>query len=251
MKKLLIVFLLLLCAGCSGKENDKYYAIDHFYCPEEGEAFKNAFAEMTVDVYNWYKSIEGADGVYILHSDHYTEDLLDSWRENRIYENVPEKGFWYFCVSENYLRERGYELSGEDSEWIRAGGRLYLIPGTMPSDEQDVMEKFLREDAFYGINGVSLIKTIFETDRKISFKMYEFDGTLETGEDGEIKDPVIYVCSSENMKYYESESLIATGKRDSYIKLTKEAFQEYVENGLPEELKEREITFLPLSKIKN
>ena len=250
-KKLLVIIVLILCAGCSSPSGDEYYAIDHFCFKEEGKEFEEAFAKTTVDVYNWYKSIEGEDGVYILHSDHYTEDLLDSWRAHKIYDNVPEKGFWYFAVSENYLRDRGYALSEEDSEWIHSGGRLYLLPGSMPEEELEVMKEYLKEEALYGLTGDPMIRTVFELDPKIEYRIYSFDGTLETEEDGEINDPVIFVCSSENMKFFESESLIATGKRDSYIKLTKDAYERFIKNGFPEEFKERKITFLPLSKIKN
>ena len=53
------------------------------------------------------------------------------------------------------------------------------------------------------------------------------------------------------MRYFESESLIATGKADSYIKLTEEAYRKHVKDHLPEELKNRNVTFLPISKINN
>ena len=250
MKKILTAVLLAMCTGCT-RADSRYYAIDHFYFQEEGDAFREAFAEASIQLYDWYRSIEGNDGVYILHSEHYTDDLLDLWRDNQIYAPVPEKGYWYFAVSEHYLRERGFALSPQESEAIRSGVRLYLLPDTLSQDEQNTMEAHLRTVAVYGLNGSPMIETSFESDPKVSCRTYHFEGTFETEEDGEITNPVVYVCSSENMKYFESESLIATGKKDSYIKLTKEAYEKYVQNGFPEELKDRQITFLPLSQIRN
>ena len=243
--------VLLLGAGCSSKAVPPYYAVDHFYFEEEGEAFKEAFEKTTVDMYRWYQSIEGEDGVYLLNSSYYDDELLHQWKSSQIYDSVPEKGFWYFAVSENYLRDRGFELSSEDIEYIRSGRRLYLLPASMPEEERSVMEKYLEEQSLYGLNGHPLIPTAFESAPAFTFMTYHSDVTLETENDGEIQDPVIFVCSCENMKYFESESLIATGRTDSYIKLTEEAYQKYVKNGYPEELKERKITFLPLHRISN
>ena len=251
MKKLIMILAVLLCAGCAAQAKDEYYAIDHFYFKEEGDAFVAAFNKTTVDMYNWYKSIEGEDGVYILHSDHYDDALLEEWRSYHVFDNIPEKGFRYFAVSENYLRDRGYELTKADSEKVRSGVRLYLLPDSMPEEERTLMEAFLKEDALHGLNGDPMIPTVFEAEHAIEFRTYHFEGTLETENEGGIKDPVIYVCSSANMRYFESESLIATGKTDSYIKLTKEAYERFVKNSLPEELKERQITFLPLDRIRN
>ena len=251
MKKLLILLLLMMCTGCASKADSQYYAIDHFYFREEGDAFVTAFNKTTVDMYNWYKSIEGEDGVYILHSDHYDDALLEEWRSYHVFDNIPEKGFRYFAVSENYLRDRGYVLTEADSEKVRSGVRLYLLPDSMPEEERTIMEAFLREDALHGLSGDPMIPTVFEAEHAIEFRTYHFEGTLETENEGGIKDPVIYVCSSANMRYFESESLTATGKTDSYIKLTKEAYERFVKNSLPEELKERQITFLPLGRIRN
>nr|MCR4949954.1 hypothetical protein [Solobacterium sp.] len=83
MKKILTAVLLAMCTGCT-RADSQYYAIDHFYFQEEGDAFREAFAEASIQLYDWYRSIEGNDGVYILHSEHYTDDLLDLWRDSQI-----------------------------------------------------------------------------------------------------------------------------------------------------------------------
>ena len=47
----------------------KIWVKTHFYIGEEGEAFQAAVRQLTVDVFDWYRSIEGEEGVYVLHSD--------------------------------------------------------------------------------------------------------------------------------------------------------------------------------------
>lgn len=250
MKKTMTALLVLMMAGCSAS-NDRYYAIDHFYISEEGEAFKEIFNKLTVDTYNWYRSIEGEDGVYILHSDHFTQDILEEWRTYQAYETIPEEEFWYFAVSENYLEDIGFEVTEEQKKMIHDGIRLYLLPDAMTDEQEETMRKFLQEEAEYGMDIPPMIPTVFHENRETAFMTYSFDGGLDSVTEGEISSPVIFLASCENMKYFESESLIATGKTDSYIKLTKEAYDKYVKASFPEELKNRNVTFLPISKINN
>ena len=59
-------------AGCAaGAPESGYYAIDHFEIRGEGEVFREAMDSLTVSTYEWYKLIEGEDGVYIMHYDLY------------------------------------------------------------------------------------------------------------------------------------------------------------------------------------
>ena len=241
---------MLLAAGCSSA-NDKYYAIDHFYIAEEGDAMREIFNQLTVDTYNWYRSVEGEDGVYILHSDHFTQDILEDWRTYHVYENIPEEDFWYFVVSENYLEDIGFELTEEQKDMINKGIRLYLLPDTLDDAQKETMRKYLEEEAVYGLEIPPMIPTVFQENPETAFMTYHFEKGLDSVTEGEIQNPVIYVASCGNMKYFESESLIATGKADSYIKLTKEAYEKHVRDSFPEELKNRNVTFLPVSKINN
>ncbi len=250
MKKTAVLFWVLSVTGCSAAA-DEYYVIDHFYIGEDGDAFRTAFEQLTVDTYHWYCTVEGEDGVYLLHTDDYSGELLDQWRTYEVYAHVPENGFWYVTASVNYLTDRGLELSDEEKQMVQDGVRLYLLPDSLSETEAETMRLFLQEDALYGLDGGSLIDTVFSRERQTAFRTYRFDGTIESMSEGEIRDPVIYVCTGANMKYFESESLIATGRNDSYIKLTAEAYERFAKDGLPEELKEREVTFLPLHKVRN
>ena len=244
MRKLaaLIVSALLL-AGCGGAAGDAdCYAIDHFYIAEEGDAFREAFDSLTVATYEWYRSVEGEEGVYILHYDHYSAELMHSWQEDGIYGTVPENGLSYLVVSPNYLDDNCFELSAEDRELAEAGVRLYLLPDSLDEDEAARTEAFLTDDALYGLDGGSLIDTEFTHDQRIEFRRYSFDGEFETFSAGTVADPVILVATCANMKFFESESLIATGVADGYIKLAREAYERYA-HDLPPEMAERRVTF--------
>ena len=253
MKKIICVLLILFTlTGCAGSgPESKYYAIDHFNIKEDGEAFKEAFTDLTIATYSWYKNIEGSDGVYIMHYDYFPSDMMQEWKENGIYETVPEEDLHYYVASENYLADRGLAMSEEEKGKINSGVRLYLLPDTLSDEEAERVKAFLTEDALFGLEGEPLIATSFMADPRIEFRTYTFNGTLEIPGGGEIKDPVILAANTENMIFLESESLIATGVKDGYIRLTKDAFDKYAGKNLPDKLKSRKVTFKNEGQISN
>ena len=248
-KTVLMIACAAMLSGCTGK--DSYYAIDHFYIPEEGNAFREAFNELTVDTYHWYSSIEGEEGVYIVHYDLYPKELMQEWKEYGIYQAVPSEDLKYLTVSENYLEDIGLKLTEEERSLIRSGVRLYLLPESLSADEAELVKAYLSEDALYGLDGPVLIDTAFQKDPRIEFRTYTYSGEIDTLSDGTVTDPVIFAACCANMKYFESESLIATGVKDGYIKLTEEAYRQYAGNHLPQNLKDRKVTFKGLSRIRN
>ena len=241
MKRLLLLLLSLTLLACSAA-SDAYYAIDHFWISEEGDAFRESFETLTVATFEWYQGIEGEEGVYVVHYDHYSEELLREWQDIGYFETVPDSAVSYLVASPNYLADSGLALSSEDLELAASGVRLYLLPESLSDGEAAVMEAFLTEDALRGLDGGSLIDTTFARDRRIEFRRYSFDGTFKTFSEGEVADPVIYVATCANMRYFESESLIATGLADGYIKLTADAYERYA-HDLPDEMEERQVTF--------
>lgn len=253
MKKLtaLICSLILLIAlSACGSGHDKYYSIDHFYIKQEGDAFREEYNELVQDTYNWYKTIEGKDGVYIIHFEQYSKELLNEWKDSGYMENVPENDLDYYVASVNYLEDRGLPFSDEEKQMIAEGVRYYLLPDTLSDSELQAMKLYLTEDALQGLDEETLTDTVFRHDREIEFRTYHFDGTLEVPGGNEIKHPVIFAASTANMKYFEAESLIATGISDAYIRLTEEACNKYAKD-LPKELKDKKVTFLGLSSMTN
>lgn len=251
MKKVILLVLTMVCtvlvSGC-GSAHSEYYTIDHFYIKEEGDQFREAYDQMVVDTYRWYQSIEGSDGVYIIHYDHYDKELMEEWQRSGYMENIPEGDLDYFVLSVNYLEEKGFTFSEDDKEQIMAGVRCYLLPDTFTDEETEAMKRYLTEDALMGLDGDTLIDTPFRQDREIRFQSYHVDESFWTPDGKEVVSPVIYVASSNNMSYFEAESLVATGIPDSYLVLTESAYQKYVKEGLPQSLRDRKLTF---SGIKN
>ena len=171
MKRCLAIVLpVLLCllSGCGNRtvEEGSYYAIDHFFIEEEGDALRDSMAALTVDTFRWYQSMEGEDGVYLIHAEHYPKELLQEWADYGVYQTVPQQDIWYFTVSENYLRDRGLSLSDSQREAIGEGVRLYLLPDSLPEEEAACIRAFLTEDALNNIaeTTVNNILSYFEND---------------------------------------------------------------------------------------
>lgn len=247
---LICLMILIVSLSACGSGNDKYYSIDHFYIKEEGDAFRKAYNELVQDTFNWYRSIEGEEGVYIVHYEQFSKELLKEWKDSGYMENVPENDLDYYVASVNYLEDRGLELSADEKQMIEEGVRFYLLPDTLSDSELQAMKLYLTEDALQGLDEETLTDTAFRHDRKIEFRTYHFDGTFEVPGGDEIKNPVIFAASTSNMKYFEAESLIATGVSDAYIRLTEEACNKYAKD-LPKELKDKKVTFLGLSSMSN
>lgn len=198
--------------------------------------FDGDFGEFRRDTYNWYKSIENNDDVYIINTAFYDDEILESWKENKIYNFVPDKEFWYFTASPSYLKQMGINVEVEYINEAMDGVRLYMIPDTLSPSEMDVMSDYLKEDALYQAKDSS-IETEFTKNEKIKIITYTPNGdyfTWPSDKGCSITDkaPVIYVCTSQNMKYFENESLNATGV-DSYIKFADDkALKKYFNSSL-------------------
>ena len=118
--------------------------------------------------------------------------------------------------------------------------QIHAREGEPPAE---AMKRYLTEDALMGLDGDTLIDTPFRQDREIRFQSYHVDESFWTPDGKEVVSPVIYVASSNNMSYFEAESLVATGIPDSYLVLTESAYQKYVKEGLPQSLRDRKLTF--------
>lgn len=198
-----------------GSDGHDFYALKEFF-------FEGDFSEFRSDMFWWYKSVEREDGVMLCNTSFYDKELLDGWRSNGIYENVPDKGFTYAAASPSYLDEIGVKPldGGFDKAWD--GVRLYLLPDTLDDNEAEKMRAFLEEDALKEADHGGITNGFTER-REIAFLEY----APADSEDGGA--PVYYVCTTENMTSFESESLFATGG-DSYIRLRDESVLDRYKN---------------------
>lgn len=193
-----------------------YYALAQFNFNGDINKFRR-------DCYEWYKSIEGNEGVYIVNTAYYDDELLQTWKENKIYNITPADSFWYFTVSPTYLSKMGISLEQKYMDAAVKGVRLYMIPDTLNNSEREKMAAYLKEDAVKEVQ-TSSIKTEFTENQQVQIITYtpndtthNFTWPSDKGQPTTETAPVIYVCTAENMKYFENESLISTGV-DSYIK---------------------------------
>lgn len=193
-----------------------YYSLSQFDFDGDINKFRR-------DCYEWYKAIEGNEGVYIVNTAYYDDEVLQIWNENKIYNTVPADSFWYFAVSPTYLSRTGISLEQEYIDAAMNGVRLYMIPDTLNHSEMETMRDYLTEDALKNAQ-TSHIKTEFTENQQVKIITYTPNDTThiftwpsDKGLSTTETAPVIYVCTAENMKYFENESLISTGI-DSYIK---------------------------------
>lgn len=208
------------------------------------------FNKFSIDTYNWYKSIENEDGVYIINTSYNSEELLKAWKDNKVYKTIPNDAFWEFTASPSYLKQVNIVIDQKDLDDAIRGVRLYLVPDTLNDEEFETMKSYLEETAMYELDS-SMIKTNFVKNKEIKVVKYSpkdsyFTWQSEKGEPITDNSPVIFVCTSENMKYFESESLNATGV-DSYIKFAnKETMENYTK---VDSLKEYNLNFTTSSQI--
>lgn len=194
-----------------------YFALKSFF-------YEGDFDEFRAEMFGWYRTIERRDGALLINTQFYDRDILDGWNAEDVYTNVPEKEFWYCAASPSYLDEIAVKpLDGSiDAAWD--GVRLYLLPNTLDDGAAEKLKAFLIEDAQKEAD-YGGIKNGFTERREIQFLEYApesyYTWRSETAQPASDSAPVFYVCTTENMTAFESESLIATGV-DGYIKFKDE-----------------------------
>lgn len=212
--------------------------------------FNGDFNAFYKDSYDWYKSIENESGVYLVNTAYYNDDILTSWKENEIYDSVPDKAFWYYTVSPSYLKQMNINISNDIIHNAVSGTRLYLVPDTLSQNEIEQISSYLKEDALKNAEK-STVETAFTDNQKIKIISYTPNGsyfTFPSEKEEAVTDdaPIIYVCTCANMTYFEYESLIATGV-DSYIKFDNKDIMKSYSNK--DELKQYHLKFKKLSSI--
>jgi len=208
-----IAFTAVLLLVRRGGDIPEHYALEEFF-------FEGNFDEFRADMSAWYGSVEREDGVMLFNAQLYDEETLEIWRSEGVYKNVPDDKLWYCTASPSYLDEIGVKpLDGSvNAAW--EGVRVYLLPDTLDDRAAEKIKAFLIEDALKDAD-YGGITNGFMQRRETAFLKYA----------SESRDaPMYYVCTSENMTLFESDSLIATGE-DSYIRLKDESVLERLGSG--------------------
>lgn len=252
---IVIVLILITTVVSVVNQNQKSTAnikVNDFYSLASYDCDEKSFDKFRKDSYNWYKSIEKEDGVYLINTAHYAKKVLKIWEKEEVYNSVPKNAFWYFAASPSYLNTIGINIEEAYLKQAENGVRLYMIPDTFSKEEMEAMTDFLKEDALKSVEQSS-IKTAFTDNQEIKIITYTpkddyFTWPSEKGQPLTDQAPVIYVCTSENMKYYENESLTATGI-NSYIKFkNKETMAKYSNDTIIEKY---QLNFTSSSDIYN
>ena len=260
IKVLIVVFFILICVGgylyiIDHKKLDIGFKVkDHYVI--ENINFEDNY-NFYLDGYNWYQKIENDSGVYILNTSYYSDEVIDIWKGNNVYTNIPTKAFWYFTVSPSYLKTMNINVDNQMIEDAKNGVRVFLIPDTYVEEEQNIIANYLREDSERALSENAprkpedAIKTKYYEQNEIEFNTYTptqeyFTYPCEQNEPLTEKAPIIFICTTNNMIYFESESLLATDV-NSYIKFENEdILKKYVDDDF---IKKYNVNFNKLSKI--
>lgn len=215
------------------KEVSPYYIINSNNVGKDQSSFNHQSKKFYTDVYHWYKSIEGKEGVHIINTTYYSESLLSQYEENRVYSSIPQKPLWIFKMSPGYLKSLGISIDKKVIDRANQGARVYLIPEDVSMQERGYLESWLQEKDLDGIRPDD-IETVFNHEKEFDFITYYHESDMfswETDMENSIKvrNPVILLLTAENMTYKESESLFAKGLKSSYIKLEKKAMEKYLD----------------------
>ena len=183
-------------------------------------------------IFDWYNEIHNNSDVLLIKTRFEDRNLLDLWRSNRVYSNIPSEPFWYFVASKSYLDTINIKLSDEIYQQAEEGVRTYLIPSNMDDNCKKNIEKYFEESSVKGIRD-SDIQTTFNKNKEFKFVEYTADSpffTWTTDPEKELytNNPIIYLCTPQNMTYFESEGLKTTGLNGCIKFRNSEAAKKYL-----------------------
>lgn len=218
------------------KDVSEYQMLTSFSTGEDTDSFSGQSKQFDQDIYNWYSEIADEEGVYLTKTTFYGERVLMSWKENKVYSSVPESPFWYFAVSPNYLKTMGIIVDEQLLRRAKEGARLYLFPESLKEAEKNQLKGWIEESTVQNLSDGD-IQTEFTQNPDFEYADYEsnkeyFTWAAATGEETRDRSPIIYVATPENMRYFENESLKATGF-NGYIKfIDSETMEKYTRQEL-------------------
>lgn len=196
------------------------------------------------DMYKWYKSIAGKDGVYIVSSEIYDNKTLRKNRQSGEVKYVPNNPYCEFVLSPNYLKDTGNNIDPALVKKANEGTRVYLVSNSINKQDRELIKKIIREE-----------NVDKENPKKIEFVEYTFEKKLFTwNADADYESytdkAVVLISTPNNMIFMEKGSLFASGLKNSYLKFTKEAKQKYINdsNLKKYELLDNKLTFKSVSE---
>lgn len=200
--------------------------------------------KLAEDMYKWYKSIAGKDGVYIVSSEIYDNKTLRKNRQSGEVKYVPNNPYCEFVLSPNYLRDTGNNVDPSLMKKANEGTRVYLVSSSINKQDRELIKKSIREE-----------DVDKENPKKIEFVEYTFEKKLFTwNADADYESytdkAVVLLSTPNNMIFMEKGSLFASGLKNSYLKFTKEAKQKYINdsNLKKYELLDNKLTFKSVSE---
>ena len=196
------------------------------------------------DMYKWYKSIAGKEGVYIVNSAIYDNKTLRKNRESGEVKYVPNNPYCEFVLSPNYLKDTGNNVDPSLMKKANEGTRVYLVSNSINKQDRELIKKSIREE-----------DVDKENPKKIEFVEYTFEKKLftwnaDTDYESYTDKAVVLLSTPNNMIFMEKGSLFASGLKNSYLKFTKEAKQKYINDSNLEkyELLDNKLTFKSVSE---
>lgn len=205
----------------------------HHLVGQDGASVSGQSTQYAKDAFAWYRSIEDKPGVRLIYTSFFDADILQDWRNGSVYKHVPSKPFWSFVASPKYLQDQGFTVDNEVKNLARQGVRIYFIPDTYNPQEQTSMKQWLQESDNLTSTDVS---TKFTAHPQFAFRTYHpsrewFNWSTDIHHKVMVKDPIIFYATSDNLNASESESLLAGGLDNSYIKLNDQAAARYLSDA--------------------
>lgn len=202
---------------------ERYEILNTISVGEDSDSFAGRSNQLNQDIYNWYSDIADKDGVYLVNTTYYDDEVLALWKQSHFYQSVPDEPFWYYAVSPNYLEQLGIHVEENILSKAKNGTRIYLFPENMTKKSREEMKGWIEENTTKNLSSAD-IQTEFTKHPEFDYVDYQAETELFTWSamskySSTVKDPVIYIATPENMRYFETESLRANGF-NGYIKFS-------------------------------
>ncbi|MEK4817499.1 amino acid ABC transporter permease [Macrococcoides caseolyticum] len=213
------------------KSVENYYTLKDVQTGSDQSSVIGLSNELNQDFYDWYSSMYQDKNVYISTSEYISKNLLKTYKENRTYDYIPKKPFWYMTFSPTYLKEQGIDIDKKLLAASNSGKKVYLIPDNYTQNEKESLSQWLKESETKNIKDND-ISTVFNKSKEFIFVSYHynkkvFNWSRDTEKNIMVSNPIIYIVTPQNMNYQQSESL-RSNDLNGYIKFKdKETAKKY------------------------